>query len=398
MIAAMLAKIVSHLSAVGSPATKAAGYAQRSRINPAEKSQPPNKLPPLGDSIKHSLVIRGLTILCLFLTACAAPAPTPTVTTQPTVAVSNIATLLATVTTKSEPGIATITRTPLPTLTPSQTAQVTQGAAMPTMANSAANAGTNPAASTSAPGPVGTPPVTVIAQPSSTSALLALTPNSALTPLPTQAALQPGGPPPLDIKLPPNWKFGYQLVPIRDQFIQATMNMAVYQGPVTGGQGTIIILWGFPSLAPPPTLSGAQLLTNAPGTPAPDLQGQMIWADGLRLLQGTILDITCNVGHFGQRTLTIGAQQAIGEYFAASQCQGEPDTAGWFAGLRQPGGNFLFYAYIDPVQAYNQGRPEVQQILDTVVFHSPSATRPAGPPPTNTSSAPVAATTTPVLQ
>jgi len=223
-----------------------------------------------------------------------------------------------------------------------------------------------------------------------------MTPNSALTPLPTQAALQPGGPPPLDIKLPPNWKFGYQLVPIRDQFVQAAMSMAVYQGPVTGGQGTIIILWGFPSLAPPPTLSGAQLLTNAPGTPAPDLQAQAIWADGLRLLQGTVLDLTCNVGHFGQRTLMIGGQQAIGEYFAASQCQGEPDTAGWFAGLRQGGGNFLFYAYIDPVQAYNQGRPEVQQILDTVVFRTTSATRPAAPP-TNTSSAP-AATTTPVLQ
>jgi hypothetical protein len=208
--------------------------------------------------------------------------------------------------------------------------------------------------------------------------------------------LLPGGAPPLDIKLPPNWKYGYQLVPIRDQFVQASMNMAVYQGPVTGGQGTIIVLWGFPSLAPPPTLSGAQLLTNAPGTPAPDLQAQAIWADGLRLLQGTVLDLTCNVGHFGQRTLTIGGQQAIGEYFAASQCQGEPDTAGWFAGLRQGGGNFLFYAYIDPVQAYNQGRPEVQQILDTVVFRTTSATRPAAPP-TNTSSAP-AATTTPVLQ
>ncbi|MCC7446526.1 MAG: hypothetical protein IT324_03870 [Anaerolineae bacterium] len=326
-------------------------------------------------------VAHGILLLTLALSACATSAPTPTVTAPP----ASITQAPATAASTSGP---TVTRTPLPSLTPSHAAQMTQGAVLPSVTTTAAN--------TNIPGPAGSPPVTVPAQPSSTSALLALTPNAALTPLPTQAALQPGGPPPLDIKLPPDWKFGYQLVPIRDQFVQASMNMAVYQGPVTGGQGTIIILWGFPSLAPPPTLSGAQLLTNAPGTPAPDLQAQAIWADGLRLLQGTVLDLTCNVGHFGQRTLTIGGQQAIGEYFAASQCQGEPDTAGWFAGLKQGGGTFLFYAYIDPVQAYNQGRPEVQQILDTVAFHTPSATRPAAPP-TNTSSAP-AATTTPVLQ
>jgi len=360
----LIIRFVLRMCAVGSPAAKAAGYAQQSRMNPAAKTQ-----------TRH--VAMRLAGLGLLLSACATSAPTPTVTIQP----ASVTQAPATAASTTGP---TVTRTPLPSLTPSQGAQVTQGAALPTLAN------------TNAPGPVGSPPATAPAQPSSTSALLAMTPNSALTPLPTQAALQPGGPPPLDIKLPPNWKFGYQLVPIRDQFVQAAMSMAVYQGPVTGGQGTIIILWGFPSLAPPPTLSGAQLLTNAPGTPAPDLQAQAIWADGLRLLQGTVLDLTCNVGHFGQRTLMIGGQQAIGEYFAASQCQGEPDTAGWFAGLRQGGGNFLFYAYIDPVQAYNQGRPEVQQILDTVVFRTTSATRPAAPP-TNTSSAP-AATTTPVLQ
>ena len=46
-------------------------------------------------------------------------------------------------------------------------------------------------------------------------------------------------------------------------------------------------------------------------------------------------------------------------------------SSGWFAGLNQYGGNYLFYVTIDPVEAYNDARPEVQKILDTVVFTQP---------------------------
>ncbi len=255
-------------------------------------------------------------------------------------------------------------RTPLPSVTPA----ARQSTAIPTVVR----------------------PTLDPAKPTSTSALIALTPNVGLTPLPTQAALLPGGPPPLDISLPAGWKFGYQIVPIRDQLVQASMNLAVYRGPAGGGTGTIMLLWGFPSLAPPPTKANPLSLTEQPGTPAGNLQTQMLWADGIRLLQGTVVDVTCNVGNYGQREFTVGGQPAVGEYFAASQCQGEPDTAGWFAGLNQFGGNYLFYVTIEPVEAYNNGRNEVQKVLDSVVCHKPGAKATpslAGPPATNTGAA-----------
>jgi hypothetical protein len=224
-----------------------------------------------------------------------------------------------------------------------------------------------------------------------------MTPNAALTPLPTQPVLAPGNPPPLDIILPANWKYGFQTLPIRDRLVQASMNVAVYKGPIQGGTGTIIVLWGFPSLGPPPTASGGQLPgTVVAGTLSPDLQRQMLWADGLRLLQGTVVDVTCNVGNHSRGEFKVGGQSAYGEYFAAVQCQTEPDATGWFAALNQYGGNFIFYVMIEPPQAYNNGRAELQKILDTVVFRNPVGT-PIGPPPTNTG-APAGPTTTPALQ
>jgi hypothetical protein len=228
------------------------------------------------------------------------------------------------------------------------------------------------------------------ARPSSTSALIALTPNMALTPLPSQGAILAGVPPPLTIQLPKDWRSYYQIVPTRAPLIQANMNMAVYRGPVKGGTGVIVLLWGFPSLGPPPTLQGLQSpLTQIPGTPGQDLRQQMLWADGNRLLQGTIVDITCNVGSSGQRVdFSIGGQPAVGQYFSSSQCQGEPDTIGWFAGVHRFGGNFLFYMFVEPVEAYNVGRADLQVVLDTVVFQDPHLTPTfAGPPPTNTSPA-----------
>ncbi len=99
--------------------------------------------------------------------------------------------------------------------------------------------------------------------------------------------------------------------------------------------------------------------------------------------------------------MTVGGIPAIGESFNAAQCQGERDTYGWFAGVNQYGTDFLFYVFIDPVQAYNGARGQVQQILDTVVFHpaAPGNSTPAtlGAPPTNTPSG-GPPTTTPVLQ
>ncbi len=312
-------------------------------------------------------------IFALVLVGCAAPVPTPT-------AVPSTPTPLSTDTPR--PIVAQPSRTPLPTVTPVQASQgsLPTGTTLP--------ATSIPAASSTLNGP---------AQPTSTSALLAMTPGAGLTPLPTQPALVLGSPPPLDIKLPPNWQYGFQSLPIRDWLVQASMNVAVYKGPVQGGTGTIIVLWGFPSLGPPPTASGAQLPgTVAAGTLSPDMRRQMLWADGLRLLQGTVVDITCNVGNHSRGEFMVGGQPAYGEYFAAVQCQGEPDATGWFAGLNQYGGNFIFYVMIEPPEAYNNGRAEMQKILDTVVFRKPGET-PVGPPPTNTPAV-AAPTATPSLQ
>jgi hypothetical protein len=91
------------------------------------------------------------------------------------------------------------------------------------------------------------------------------------------------------------------------------------------------------------------------------------------------------VGRYDQQFFKIGSKDAIGAYFNASQCADIPDTVGWFAGLNQYGGNFLFYVYVDPIQAYNEGRGEIQKVLDTVVFRPPVKTAPTlSAPPTNT--------------
>jgi hypothetical protein len=329
---------------------------------------------------RHVGLIGWLGYVLIGSIGCAAPIAThtPAPATSAPVSVTSTASTLNTATPRS---VAVLpSRTPLPSVTP---AGASQGAGA---------TGTRLPAS---PIPASTSTPIAPAQPTSTSALLAMTPVVGLTPLPTNPIILPGNPPPLDIKLPPNWKYGYQVLPIRDRLVQAAMNVAIYRGPVQGGIGTIILLWGFPSLGPPPTISAAQVLgTPVSGTLSPDLQRQMLWADGLRLLQGTVVDITCNVGNHSRSEFQIGGQTAIGEYFAAVQCQGEPDATGWFAALNQFGGNFIFYVTIEPPEAYNNGRSEVQKILDTVVFRRPGET-PVGPPPTNTG---VAATTTPSVQ
>jgi len=56
-----------------------------------------------------------------------------------------------------------------------------------------------------------------------------------ITPIASQAGLLPGVPPPLDIKLPPGWQVGYSIVPIREPLVEASMNLALYTGPLSNG-------------------------------------------------------------------------------------------------------------------------------------------------------------------
>ena len=165
-------------------------------------------------------------------------------------------------------------------------------------------------------------------------------------------------PPPLEITLPEGWVRGYDSYGLLDVDDMRYIPLAVYRGPVTGGTGTIVLLWGFPSL-----VDGNPL---AEGTPMPDL-----WVDALRLFRLAIVDSGCNPGTDLQRSYRVGGRAATGTQFAIVECPELPDTRGWFAGLREGGLNFVFYIYADPIEAMDSAQDELQAILDSVIFRVP---------------------------
>lgn len=166
--------------------------------------------------------------------------------------------------------------------------------------------------------------------------------------------------PPLRIALPAGWRRGYDALLLDDLDVQVrTVPVAVYAGPVTDGTGTIVLLWGFPNLVAANPLQ--------PEAAQPDL-----WADGLRLLRLAVIERNCNIGTDLRRDFTIGSLTAVGTYFAAVDCPELPDTRGWFAGVRESGINFVFYAYTEPITAMDgAAEDELQAILDSVQFDVP---------------------------
>ncbi len=163
--------------------------------------------------------------------------------------------------------------------------------------------------------------------------------------------------PPLTIALPDGWSFAYDALVLQDIDGIRPIPFAFYQGPVTGGTGTIVLLWGFPSLV------------NI-GALEPD-----VWTDGTRLLRLAIFEAGCNVGTDLRRNYSVGGMQAVGTQFAAVDCPQLADTRGWFAGLRQFNVNFVFYAYAEPIEAMDSSAPdELQAILDSVQFVMPEIT------------------------
>lgn len=177
-------------------------------------------------------------------------------------------------------------------------------------------------------------------------------------------------PPPLEITLPDGWRFGYDTFILSDvDGAIRTIPLAVYTGPIPGGQGTIVLLWGFPNLM------GANMFSATPD--GPDL-----WTDGLRLLRLAIIEQGCNIGTDLRRTYPIGGQSAAGTQFSAVDCPELPDTRGWFAGVQENGINFVFYAFSDPIDAMTTGQDSLQRILDSVTFHvTPAAEATATPEP-----------------
>ena len=165
--------------------------------------------------------------------------------------------------------------------------------------------------------------------------------------------------PPLTINLPPGWSHAYDAIVLQDIDGIRPIPFALYKGPVTGGTGYIVLLWGFPNLV---------VGVASGGLIEPD-----IWIDGTRLLRLAIVETGCNVGTDLRRNYSIGGLQAIGTQFAAVGCPQLPDTRGWFAGIRQFDANFVFYVYTDPIGAMDGTAPtELQAILDTVQFVMPT--------------------------
>jgi hypothetical protein len=161
--------------------------------------------------------------------------------------------------------------------------------------------------------------------------------------------------PPLGLTLPEGWRFGYDTIVFQDLDTFTDVPLALYQGPVTGGQGTIVLLWNFPSFVP----------FSVGNASRPSL-----WLDGLRLLRLLVFDPSCNLGTAPQRAYSVGGREAVGTTFSAVDCGEEaPDTRGWFAGLQVDGINYLFYLYTDPIEAMGgQAAFDLQAILDSVAW------------------------------
>lgn len=166
--------------------------------------------------------------------------------------------------------------------------------------------------------------------------------------------------PPLIIGLPADWVFGRDVFLLQDVDAFRGIPIVVYRGPVTGGTGTIVLLWGFPNLVGGDALGGETAVD--------------LFFDGLRLLRLAVIETGCNIGTDERREYSIGGLAATGTQFAAVDCPALPDTRGWFAGLQQGGINYLFYAFTEPIDALEAAAPELQAVLDTVRFLTPAPT------------------------
>jgi len=173
--------------------------------------------------------------------------------------------------------------------------------------------------------------------------------------------------PPLTITLPDGWQMGSDILVLQDVDAIRNVPFTVYTGPVTGGTGTIVLLWGIPNLV---IASARDALSGQPVQPD-------LYTDGTRLLRLAIVEEGCNVGTDLRQTYNVGGLSAVGTQFAAVDCPELPDTRGWFAGVRQFDLNFIFYVYSDPIEAVDSARPELETILESIRFVLPATATPA---------------------
>lgn len=186
------------------------------------------------------------------------------------------------------------------------------------------------------------------------------------TPIPTTPTMTPfvldiltgiQQPPPIDITLPNDWRFGYDTLILPDVGEYVYQPFAVYTGAVTDGIGTITLLWDYRSITTGNPLS-------------PDFGTTDGWIDGLRLLRTVVFENECNFGTAPRRDdYSVGGLPAVGTLFSAVDCPELPDTRGWFAALTVNERKFIFYMYTEPIEAMDGQAPfDLQAILDSIVF------------------------------
>lgn len=170
-------------------------------------------------------------------------------------------------------------------------------------------------------------------------------------------------PPPLELALPDGWRVRHDTLLLGDVDAMRSVPFSYYTGPVTGGMGSVVLLWGFPNLVAGNPFDASSLQVD-------------LFTDGLRLLRLAVIEQGCNIGTDLRREYSIGGLTAVGTQFSAVTCPETNDTRGWFAGLQQNGINFIFFAFTDPIEAIDGARPELQAILDSVrfVFPTPQVT------------------------
>lgn len=212
---------------------------------------------------------------------------------------------------------------------------------------------TLPPTATLPPLPSATPFILPTALPSDTPP--PITPSA--TPLLVEPFAGEGIPPPLSITLPEGWHTHLDTVLYQDVAGIIKQPLAIFFGPVTGGSGSIVVLWDYIGVT-----------TGNPFDPAYGQEN--LWIDGLRLLRLLVVEIGCNIGTDRQRSYTVGGLPAVGTQWSAVDCpQGMADTRGWFAGVDYNNTKVLFYMYTDPITAMDTAKDELQAILDTVVIH-----------------------------
>jgi len=223
--------------------------------------------------------------------------------------------------------------------------------ALPTLAASPSAA----AAARSTRTPEHTPTFTAFPPPD--AAATTGTPGEPLTP--TARAVWPGTPPPLTLDLPQGWQSAHVLLPFRTLSAIREVPLSLYEGALPGGaSGHLYLFWGFPNVTSP--------------------SGEInLWTDALQILRGSLVDQSCNLGiDLEPKLYTVGAHQATGSLFSAVDCEGEPDTAGYFAALQVEGGNYAFFFAVEPPSAFADQLPTLQAILDSVRFEASAGSAP----------------------